>query len=91
MERVCYHTCMLVPPALVERAGCVSRSLLNGAPHHAPGSSGPALEPTILPHANTCPYVVDTLAAAEMMLGTDPDAMLVVPSGCDAMRRAGEE
>ena len=61
--------------------------------HSGAGASagpGPGAKPTILPHPNTCPYVVRTLAAAEAVLGADSDALLAIPSGCDAMRRAGD-
>lgn len=44
----------------------------------------------ILPHSNTCPYVVRTLAQAETALDKDRRSLLLVTAGCDAMRRAGE-
>ncbi len=103
MQIVCYYTCNLVPPGFLERAGVEPRSLLgcsaesgNGAgpgTHSGAGASsgpGPGAKPTILPHPNTCPYVVRTLAAAETVLGANNNALLAIPSGCDAMRRAGD-
>src|SRR5680860_1166234 len=89
MSLVCYYTCTLTPPGLLGRTGVMPRALLDYL-----GEGGrcapPAAAPAILPHSNTCPYVVRTLAAAEAALGADATALLAVPSGCDAMRRAGD-
>jgi hypothetical protein len=38
----------------------------------------------------TCPYVTAALSLAEAALSADPSNHLVVPSGCDAMRRCGD-
>ncbi|MHB0978923.1 MAG: 2-hydroxyacyl-CoA dehydratase [Thermoleophilia bacterium] len=88
MSLVCYYTCNLVPPGFLERADVRSRALL---PVTADGD-GPISASTlsILPHSNTCPYVVRVLAQAETTLGADDSALLVIPTGCDAMRRAGD-
>ena len=90
MSRVCYYTCTLVPPYFLERAGYAPRALLDRHRGAAGADTATGFERSILPHANTCPYVVNTLAAAEQAFAEDPEAVLLVPSGCDAMRRAGE-
>lgn len=92
VSRTCYYTCNLVPPAFLERAGLVPRSLLGCSADGRNGTDGAGLiaKPTITPHPNSCPYVVQTLAVAEVALSVEGDALLVAPSGCDAMRRAGD-
>lgn len=93
MNLTCYYTCNLVPPGFLETAGVEPRSLL-GCSVEGGNGAGPSLspgtKPTILPHPNTCPYVVRTLAAAEAVLRAEDGALLAIPSGCDAMRRAGD-
>ncbi|MHB9150362.1 MAG: 2-hydroxyacyl-CoA dehydratase [Thermoleophilia bacterium] len=92
MSRTCYYTCNLVPPTFLERAGFVPRSLLGCSVDGGADTDGTGMiaKPTITPHPNSCPYVVQTLAVAEAALSAESDALLVVPSGCDAMRRAGD-
>src|SRR5680860_1041323 len=56
----------------------------------AANSLSAAERQTHLCHPMTCPYVVRTLSAADRLLAADPCHCLVVPAGCDAMRRAGD-
>ncbi|MCJ7797993.1 MAG: 2-hydroxyacyl-CoA dehydratase family protein, partial [Thermoleophilia bacterium] len=60
-------------------------------------SVSPASPPgAIIAHPSTCPYVVTLLAAGERVLDGDSEKegdssdCVVVPAGCDAMRRLGD-
>jgi hypothetical protein len=70
-----YYTCNLVPVELVARSG------------YSPRWRREALSI----HPMTCPYVTRLVAAADVLL-SDPSAedRLLVPGGCDAMRRMGD-
>jgi len=100
---ICYYTCSLVPPRFLARAGHTPRRL---APTIRATSSSDARGSTPIPatsqpgaiitHPSTCPYVVALLAAGERAFdgdserdGDSPDCV-VVPAGCDAMRRLGD-
>ncbi|MHB1344143.1 MAG: 2-hydroxyacyl-CoA dehydratase family protein, partial [Thermoleophilia bacterium] len=96
MNQICYYTCNLLPPGFLAHAGHLPRPLLQTpARQHAPLRSEAAPRDAadrapILPHANTCPFAVSTIDAGERTLAEDQSACLVVPTGCDAMRRAGD-
>jgi hypothetical protein len=98
----CYYTCNLLPLDLVARAGYSPRWLGN----HLPAANASARRDALSVHPMTCPFVTKLVAAAEEVLGDsrgaartgetpfvahegDPDC-LVVPGGCDAMRRLGD-
>ncbi len=87
----CYCTCNLLPPRIYSSAGHLARRLA------APAAPGPVAGPLpfatparILVHPMTCPYVVTQTAAADHALARSIDDCLVVPAGCDAMRRLGD-
>ncbi len=88
----CYYTCNLLPLELVARTGYSSRWLGN----HLRDPGAPARREALSVHSMTCPYVTKLVAAAEEVLGAHnggPTAgadCLVVPGGCDAMRRLGD-
>ena len=88
----CYYTCNLLPLELVARAGYSSRWLGN----HLRDPGAPARREALSVHSMMCPYVTKLVAAAEEVLGAhtgSPTASadcLVVPGGCDAMRRLGD-
>jgi hypothetical protein len=98
----CYYTCNLLPLDLVTRAGYSPRWLGN----HLRDASAPARRDALSVHPMTCPFVTKLVAAAEEVLaehtvappsGGAPLAQgprgsdcLVVPGGCDAMRRLGD-
>jgi hypothetical protein len=92
----CYYTCNLLPPDLVAEAGYRPRWLGNHL--RDPGAS--ARRDAIGVHPLTCPYVTKLVAAADDVLGGANGAAgvdaragadcLVVPGGCDAMRRLGD-
>lgn len=98
----CYYTCNLLPLDLVARAGHTPRWLGN----HLRDPNAPARRDALSVHPMTCPFVTKLVAAAEEVLagpsgapatgetavaagGRDADC-LVVPGGCDAMRRLGD-
>ncbi len=87
MTATCFYSCALVRPAFLARRGFVARPLAALA-LAADGKCDPDGFET---HPNTCPWVVQLLAAAESALAapgcTD---LLVAPAGCDAMRRMGD-
>ncbi len=100
---VCYYTCSLIPPLFLARSGHTPRRLAATIRSTSPAATGdapPALTPqapgAIIAHPSTCPYVVTLLAAGERVLdgagktGGDPLDCMVVPAGCDAMRRLGD-
>jgi hypothetical protein len=88
----CYYTCNLLPLALVADAGYSPRWLGN----HLRDAGAHAGRDALSVHPMTCPYVTKLVAAAEEVLGghngdTNSSAdCLVVPGGCDAMRRMGD-
>jgi hypothetical protein len=87
----CYYTCNLLPPALVARGGFSPRWLGN----YLRDPSAPARRDALSVHPMTCPYVTKLVAAAEEVLGgaatgASTGDCLVVPGGCDAMRRLGD-
>jgi hypothetical protein len=91
----CYYTCNLLPLGLVADAGFSPRWLGN----HLLDPGAPAHRTALSVHSMTCPYVTKLVAAAEEVLGgfngaatsaSDAADCLVVPGGCDAMRRMGD-
>jgi hypothetical protein len=98
--RNCYYTCGLLPLDLVVRSGYSPLWLGN----HLRAPSAPARRDALSVHPMTCPYVTKLAAAAEEVLGSRNGGAgtegattgaancdcLVVPGGCDAMRRMGD-
>ena len=98
----CYYTCNLLPLHLVARTGHSPRWLGN----QLRDPNAPARRDALSVHPMTCPFVTKLVAAAEEVLGertgapgsgeasttagTRGDDCLVVPGGCDAMRRLGD-
>jgi hypothetical protein len=84
----CYYTCHLLPLDLVARSGYSSR-WLGG---HLREADAPVRRDALVVHPMTCPFVTKLVAAAEEVLGPTaaPGDCLVVPGGCDAMRRLGD-
>jgi hypothetical protein len=88
----CYYTCNLLPLGLVADAGYSPRWLGN----HLHDAGAPARRDALSVHPMTCPYVTKLVAAAEEVLGEHKGGpasgadCLVVPGGCDAMRRMGD-
>jgi hypothetical protein len=82
-----YYTCNLLPLGLVVRSGCSPRWL--GEHLQDPGT--PARRDALSIHPMTCPYVSGLVAAADALFdGAPEDDVLLVPGGCDAMRRLGD-
>jgi hypothetical protein len=82
-----YYTCNLLPPGLVTRSGHSLRWL----GHDLEDASAPARREALGVHPMTCPFVTRLVAAAEAVLAeTADDARVIVPGGCDAMRRLGD-
>ncbi len=83
----CYYTCNLVPAAFLSRSGYEPRWF--GALALDTELSGRFDSPNV--HPMTCPFVTRLVTAAEKLLaeGSSGDRV-VVPGGCDAMRRAGD-
>ena len=82
-----YYTCNLAPIGLVARAGYSPRWL----GHHLENTAAPARREALSIHPMTCPYVTRLVAAADSLLSEAPaEDCLIVPGGCDAMRRMGD-
>jgi hypothetical protein len=82
-----YYTCNLLPLELVAGTGYSPRWL----GEHLQDSSTPARRDALSIHPMTCPYVTGLVAAADALLdGAPREDVLVVPGGCDAMRRMGD-
>ena len=82
-----YYTCNLAPVGLAARAGYSPRWLGN----HLEDAAAPARRQALSIHPMTCPYVTKLVAAADVLLShAPPEDCLVVPGGCDAMRRMGD-
>jgi hypothetical protein len=82
-----YYTCNLAPIRLLVRSGYSPRWLGN----HLVATSSPARREALSIHPMTCPYVTQLVAAADALLsGASPEDCLLVPGGCDAMRRMGD-
>lgn len=84
VSATCYYTCSLVPPSLLAAAGHRLQRLMPGDRPASPKDS------LLTPHPLTCPYVSRLLPLAEEALSAPRQDLLVVPSGCDAMRRCGD-
>jgi len=83
----CYYTCNLVPAAFLSGAGYEPRWF--GALALDGEYAGRADSPNV--HPMTCPFVTRLVTAAERLLAAAPaEDRVVVPGGCDAMRRAGD-
>src|SRR5512142_1121697 len=85
-----YYTCNLLPLELVARTGFSPRWL----GEHLQDPGAPVRRDALSIHPMTCPYVTSLVAAADSLF--DGDAVeacrdvLLVPGGCDAMRRMGD-
>ncbi len=83
----CYYTCNLLPAAFLARAGYEPRWFGANALVREP--AGRFDSPNV--HPMTCPFVTRLVTAAERMLAEgSAEDRVVVPGGCDAMRRAGD-
>lgn len=81
-----YYTCNLLPLDLVTACGYTPR-WVGG---HLQDPAAPARRDALSIHPMTCPYVTGLVAAADVLLNEAPGDVLVVPGGCDAMRRMGD-
>lgn len=82
-----YYTCNLLPTELVSRCGYTPRWLGN----YLQDGTAPVRRDALGVHPMTCPYVTKLVAAADVLLDRAPgDDCLLVPGGCDAMRRMGD-
>lgn len=82
-----YYTCNLLPLELVARTGYSPRWL----GEHLEDPGAPARRDALSIHPMTCPYVTRLVAAADALFdGAADDDVLLVPGGCDAMRRLGD-
>jgi 2-hydroxyglutaryl-CoA dehydratase, D-component len=82
-----YYTCNLLPLEFVARAGYSPRWLGD----HLQDPSAPARRDALSIHPMTCPYVTRLVAAADALFeDASEDDVLLVPGGCDAMRRLGD-
>jgi hypothetical protein len=82
-----YYTCNLLPLELVARAGYAPRWL----GEHLQDPGAPARRDALSIHPMTCPYVTRLVAAADALFDDDAgEDVLLVPGGCDAMRRLGD-
>jgi len=82
-----YYTCNLAPIGLLVRSGYSPRWLGN----HLVATSSPARREALSIHPMTCPYVTQLVAAADALLSeASAEDCLLVPGGCDAMRRMGD-
>jgi len=82
-----YYTCNLLPLELVARTGYSPRWL----GEHLLDPGAPARRDALSIHPMTCPYVTRLVAAADALFhGASEDDVLLVPGGCDAMRRLGD-
>jgi hypothetical protein len=82
-----YYTCNLLPTELVARSGYSPRWLGD----YLQDPAAPARRAALSIHPMTCPYVTQLVAAADVLLDSAPrDDCLLVPGGCDAMRRMGD-
>jgi hypothetical protein len=82
-----YYTCNLLPLELVARAGFSPCWL--GEHLQDPGT--PARRDALSIHPMTCPYVTSLVAAADALFDEVSEGdVLLVPGGCDAMRRLGD-
>ncbi|MFH0917366.1 MAG: 2-hydroxyacyl-CoA dehydratase family protein [bacterium] len=82
-----YYTCNLLPIEFVARSGYSPRWLGN----YLQDPATPARREALSVHPMTCPYVTQLVAAADVLLGDAPaEDCLLVPGGCDAMRRMGD-
>ncbi len=82
-----YYTCNLLPVELVASSGHSPRWLGN----YLQDPSVPARREALSIHPMTCPYVTQLVAAADVLLSSGPpEDCLLVPGGCDAMRRLGD-
>jgi hypothetical protein len=82
-----YYTCNLLPLELVAHAGFSPRWL----GEHLQDPGAPARRDALSIHPLTCPYVTRLVAAADALFDHAVDGdVLLVPGGCDAMRRMGD-
>ena len=82
-----YYTCNLVPLGLLTRNGYTARWLGNAVEQ----TQAPLRREALSVHPMTCPFVTRLVAAGDLLLSeAPPEDRVVVPGGCDAMRRAGD-
>jgi 2-hydroxyglutaryl-CoA dehydratase, D-component len=87
MPKNAYYTCNLLPLELVARTGYSPRWL----GEHLQDPGAPARRDALSVHPMTCPYVTRLVAAADALFDhADDGDVLLVPGGCDAMRRMGD-
>jgi hypothetical protein len=87
MPKNAYYTCNLLPLELVARTGYSPRWL----GEHLQDPGAPARRDALSVHPMTCPYVTRFVAAADALFDhADDGDVLLVPGGCDAMRRMGD-
>lgn len=83
----CYYTCNLIPAAFLSRSGYEPRWF--GTLALDTELAGRFDSPNV--HPMTCPFVTRLVTAAERLLAEgSAEDRVVVPGGCDAMRRAGD-
>ena len=92
---ICYYTCNLVPLDLVAKSGYTPVWLGN----HLRSAAAVSRRDILSVHPMTCPYVTKLVAAADDLFAAAAthraadvaqSDCLVVPAGCDAMRRLGD-
>ena len=81
-----HYTCNVVPSGFIRNTGFTPRRIVPRGAAALRTATGAALTA----HPMTCPYVTRALASAEAALQASPADVLIVPSCCDAMRRAGD-
>ena len=82
-----YYTCNLLPLEFVACAGYSPRWL----GEHLQDPGAPARRDALSIHPMTCPYVTRLVAAADALFDEAAQGdVLLVPGGCDAMRRLGD-
>ncbi len=82
-----YYTCNLFPVGLAVESGYSPRWLGN----HLEDVAAPARREALSIHPMTCPYVTQLVLAADVLLSDAAEEdCLIVPGGCDAMRRMGD-
>jgi hypothetical protein len=82
-----YYTCNLLPLEFVAATGYTPRWL----GEHLQDPTAPVRRDALSIHPMTCPYVTRLVAAADVLLDQAPPGdVLLVPGGCDAMRRMGD-
>src|SRR5680860_413145 len=83
---ICYYTCNLLPTSLLGDHGHIPKRLADTLE-----AREPAAERVLTTYGQVMGWHKWVcLSAADRLLAADPCHCLVVPAGCDAMRRAGD-